>query len=176
MIFDISMIYHSIYQHKHQISMGNSMGKAPHFFSDPEVCGHKISMHRSDLAMRTMTDFLEELVQFWVWGHADSDHEDPIKSNNVNMAIEESLTIIYIYITYTIIYILHIHTHIYIYIPYMHIYIDRCRDTSIKPWHVGGSSTYICRCVPCRRRRGLHIGPKTWRAWSRPLRHFKQSW
>lgn len=24
------------------------------------VCGHKISMHRSDLAMRTMTDFLEE--------------------------------------------------------------------------------------------------------------------
>ena len=24
-----------------------------------QVCGHKISMHRSDLAMRTMTDFLE---------------------------------------------------------------------------------------------------------------------
>ena len=27
-----------------------------------EVCGHKISMHRSDLVMRTMTDFLEALV------------------------------------------------------------------------------------------------------------------
>lgn len=26
------------------------------------VCGHKISMHRSDLAMRTMTAFLEETV------------------------------------------------------------------------------------------------------------------
>ena len=27
-----------------------------------QVCGHKISMHRSDLAMRTMTDFLEVRV------------------------------------------------------------------------------------------------------------------
>ena len=127
MIFDISMIYHSIFQHKHQISMGNSMGKALHFFLDPEVCGHKISMHRSDLAMRTMTDFLEELVQFWVWGHADSEHEDPIKSNNGNMAIEESLTIIYIYIYYLYIHTIYIHIYItytiYIY-KYMYVCIE----------------------------------------------------